>query len=157
MQRWCSWVCHTHTLFEFIYIWINHEGRIYTYGVRSRCSVQQTGKFDGLKEWSGQHGASRFLYLRIHTHLHIFIINRLNRSHRTQKLLTMRHLLLSLILLLSCLTASAEDFTYEYEGQTAAILVNSAQEARSCRVNGVDYAVDALSGRMVMLSSECGK
>lgn len=50
----------------------------------------------------------------------------------------MRHLLLSLLLLLSCLTASAEDFTYEYEGQTLTYTIID-EEAKTCKLKAGGY------------------
>ena len=50
----------------------------------------------------------------------------------------MKHLLLSLSLFLLCLTAGAEDFTYEYEGQTLTYTIID-ESARTCRLKEGPY------------------
>lgn len=49
----------------------------------------------------------------------------------------MKHLLLSLSLFLLSLTAGAEDFTYEYEGQTLTYTIID-ESARTCELKGGD-------------------
>ena len=43
---------------------------LYTYGVRSRCSFQQTGKFEDLNSEAGNMGLHAFSYRRTRAHEH---------------------------------------------------------------------------------------